>query len=443
MSSQKQSPSNSEAELAIVGAAFLHGDSAVIAANGLRDDEFYFPAHREAWKAILACVDRSGICDPITVGEELRAQGLSARFPVAFEEWAMAAATKAPIVQLVAGYARIVRETAASRKLIELCLSVMSGVNSGLSWDEQIAMAREGVAGLEDLSTDSGTKHVSSAILECTGEIERRQNGEKIVTVDTGISTVDEILGGLRGGQLVVVAARPGVGKSALACNIAAINGLRGIPVLMFSVEMVAHELGVRWLSWASKIDGAKINRGDVDVGGWHKLMAEAENFKGATLWFNDTASKLTQIIAEARRWHARHVRGKSDRGIILIDYAQRITIGREKGDTREQEVAKVPVACKSLARYLGVPVVLVAQLSREVEKRGGEPMLSDLRESGAFEQEANIVLFPHHDGEKHKIIVAKNRGGETGWAPCRWVPELTAWMAATNENEDRWAERE
>lgn len=207
---------------------------------------------------------------------------------------------------------------------------------------------------------------------------------------------------------------------------------------------MMNKQLGRRWLSGEARIDSNKLKRGDVDIDEWKKIGQAAERMRGASLWVNDRVTKLDQFLGEARRWHAKHVAplfaksGKEDdrRAIVVADYAQRIQVGRSKGDTREQEVAKIPVALKTLAKQLPVVVFLVVMLGREAEKRGGDPMLSDLRESGAFEQEADVVLFLTHDDENgDRVIVAKNREGETGAAKCRWDPAITRWSSLA-ENE-------
>jgi replicative DNA helicase len=220
---------------------------------------------------------------------------------------------------------------------------------------------------------------------------------------------------------------------------------MHSVPTAFFSVEMMLKRLGRRWLSGDARINSNKLKRGDVDVGEWNKLTDSAGRFDSSLLWVNDKATRLGQITGEARRWHARHVAprflrsGKEDdkRALIVLDYAQRVQVGRVKGDTREQEAAQVPVAMKTLAKQLGCVVFLVAMLGRSVETRGGDPMLSDLRETGAFEQEADVVLFLAHGDEGDRIIVAKNREGETGAARCRWEKEVTTWHSATDAEDD------
>jgi replicative DNA helicase len=270
-------------------------------------------------------------------------------------------------------------------------------------------------------------------------DIERQQRGEKIPRVLTGISTADRVIGGCEPGDLVLVAARPGIGKSAFVGNVAAYCGMHQVPTFFFSVEMMLKKLGRRWISGDANINSNKLKRAEVDLDEWKKILKSGERFEEALLWANDAIIRLDQIIGESRRWHARHVvprfakSGRADdkRALLVVDYAQRVKIGRAKGDTREQEVAKVPTELKSLAKQLGCVIFLVVMLGREVERRGGDPILADLRESGAFEAEADIVLFLTHDATAgDRVIVAKNREGETGVAQCRWEKEITTWHA-------------
>jgi len=299
---------------------------------------------------------------------------------------------------------------------------------------------------------------VSEAIAECTIEIEDWQRGVRPEVVTTAIASLDEILGEIEGGELVLVAARPGKGKTSLGLNIVAANSLRSVPCLMFSLEMKARKLARRLLIWATKTAGSKF-RGDVPIDVWKKITKAAGEFEQAKLWINASVNGLGQIVSESRSWHARRVRpNKSKRGIIVVDYAQLVRTVRAKGGNREQEVAQISGTMKALAMSLDVPIFLLSQLSRESERRGGPPMLMDLRESGSLEQDADRILFPHDDLDPEdkskwnesraaKIIVGKNRDGAIGAADVQWVPELMTFLSMTNEQDSpdtqrNWKER-
>jgi replicative DNA helicase len=458
--SAKTPPSNAEAELTVIGSVLAYGERSLTASAGLRCDEFYIPAHRDAWTSIVAANAKpSGLVDPISVGAEVNAAGTEARFHGGWHEWAMATAVKACLPEQVSHYAAMVRETAATRKLIELCMEVINRAYSGAPFQELLDQSRGGVADLENIGSKSGTIHVSEAITECTNEIEDWQRGIRPEMVTTAIASLDEILGEIEGGELVLVAARPGKGKTSLGLNIVAANSLRAVPCLMFSLEMKARKLARRLLIWATKTAGSKF-RGDVPMDVWKKITKAAGEFEQAKLWINASVNGLGQIVSEARSWHARRVRpNKSKRGIIVVDYAQLVRTVRAKGGNREQEVAQISGTMKALAMSLDVPIFLLSQLSRESERRGGPPMLMDLRESGSLEQDADRILFPHDEMDPEdrskwnerraaKIIVGKNRDGAIGAADVEWVPELMTFLSQTdqqepgNETQPNWKER-
>lgn len=440
----QESPHNVEAERAVIGSALVYGEEAVNESEALRSDEFFIPHHRDAWTEIVKLAQAGEATDAITVGARVRAAGSDGRFPDGWQTWALGCAACAHVPQQVGHYAQMVRELAASRRLIESCTLAINMARSGRPFEEQATFIRDASADIETMGARSGTVHVSEAIQLAVDEVEQQQRGIKVPRVYTGIEAVDAVMGGAELGNLVLVAARPGIGKSAFVGNVAANCGLRGVPGWFGSAEMMNKQLGRRWLSGEARIDSNKLKRGDVDIDEWKKIGQAAERMRGASLWVNDRVTKLDQLLGESRRWHAKHVApmfaksGKEDdrRAIVVADYAQRIQVGRAKGDTREQEVAKIPVALKTLAKQLPVVVFLVVMLGREAEKRGGDPMLSDLRESGAFEQEADVVLFLTHDDENgDRVIIAKNREGETGAAKCRWDPAITRWSSLVEDN--------
>lgn len=443
MSDSNQTPPNSpDAELAVIGSALVYGDRATSQALGLRGDEFMIPNHRDAWQAIRAAERKpGGLVEPLVVGEELKAAGLAARFSPSWLEWAVAASGKACLPEQVPHFAAIVRETSAARRLILLCREVESRAYNGTPWAELLESARAGVGELETAGADSSTVHVYEPMRDLATEIDQAQQGIRPEIISTSIATLDDVLDGFEPGQLILVAARPGKGKTALACNMAAANALRGIPCLVFSLEMRLRKIARRLLIWHTKLAGKVLASPNIEQ--WHTVQEAVGDFEKSRLWLNDRTMRLGQIVSEACRWHARHVRGKSKRAIVFVDYAQLIRGASAKGKNREQEVAEISGTMKGLAMHLGVPVVLLAQLNREVDKRGGAPVLSDLRESGALEQDADIVLFPHRDlpaDDQSKrnepgpaqIIVAKNRDGRIGAAQVDWIPELMTFHATT-----------
>ena len=448
MTDERTPPHNPEAELAVIGTSLVYGDRALAHAQSLRSDEFFMPANRDAWEAIRAAeAKRGGLVDIVSVGAAVAELGTGAHFSGGWSQWASVAMQAAHTPDLVEHFVGVVREAAAVRRMIELCTHVASLGQMGKPWAQVIEAARFGVAELETPGGQSSTVHVSEAVREVTEQIEGEQAGNKAPTITTSLATLDDILEELEPGRLIVVAARPGRGKTALACNIAAANAIRGIPCLIFSLEMSRRQLARRLLVWATKVTGGQM-RGNVDIETWRKIAEAAGEFERSKLWLNDDATELGEVISEAHRWHARNVRGQKDqRAIVFVDYLQLIEVITAKGTNREQAVAHVSRSMKRLAKKLKVPLVLLAQLSRKSEEREGPPLLSDLRESGAIEQDADIVLFPHrecpaHDMSKRneagpaEIVIAKNRDGAIGVAEVEWIPELTTFRVQTNQPE-------
>lgn len=443
----REPPHNPDAELAIVGSGLVYGADAM-AASDLRADELFVLSNGEAWAALRAHEAAGAPLDFVSVGKALKASGAAGRFLPSWSEWAVEVSQHACLPQQVPHFAGIIREAALARRLIELCAHVSASAYGGAAMDALLATARGGVADLEIAGATTETVHVSEAIRAALDDCDRRQRGEAVPLLMFGIGTLDSILGGCCGGQLVVVAARPAVGKSAFGGNVAQNLGMAGTPTAMFSVEMPAGQLAARWLARQTRISSHAIERTRIDVADWRKLIAAGGAHDQASLWLNDRASTLSQILGEARRWHAKHVCGRrfadgrpDPRACIVVDYLQRIAIERlNKGETREEAVGRAAREFKSLARSLNVTVVLLAQLNRAIEKRGGgDPILSDLRESGAIEQEADIILFLARDTDPRaqqaqqpaRIIVAKHRGGAVGAAECVWLRETTEWRAA------------
>jgi replicative DNA helicase len=449
-------PHSRDAEEIVIGCALVYGERAMANALGLRSDEFFAPYHRDAWDAIAAAAAKpSGLMDPVTCEAEVRVLGTSQHFPDGWVTWALGVSTRACIPEQVEHFATIVREAAAARRLIELCAEVINRAYAATPWPDLLTAARTGIADLENVGVKMGTVHVSEAIAEYVEDEDRRARGEQPETITTSIASLDEILGEIEGGELVLIAGRPGKGKTSLALNIIAANALRMVPGLMFSLEMRARKLARRLLIWQARVSGNQL-RGTIDLAAWKKITAAAGDFADAPLWINAKINQLQQIVAESRSWYARRVQTQArKRGMIVVDYAQLVRVTRARGGNREQEVAQISGAMKSLAMELGIPVFLLCQLSREIEKRGGPPMLSDLRESGSLEQDADRVLFPHDNlkpedlaGRNQRrpgqIIIGKNRDGAIGAAEVTLVPELMAFLSATEESDARpnWTER-
>lgn len=443
-------PHNAEAEASLIGSALAYGSRAIDFVGSLRIDDFFLPEHRAAWEAILAAAGRRGAqVDVLTVESEIKRIGAAERFAGGWLTWASAAAGKASVLETLGNLSTMVREAAAFRKLIAKSVEWQAmGYGGATRWEDALTDLRNTSADLETFGSESETVHVYDVFREVATEIENQMASKsKPRVITTGLPTLDHIVDDLEGGQIVVIAARPGCGKTALACCISQHLGMVGIPALFFSLEMARKRIARRMISAETKMSTKQL-RGGLTYEDWGKITKAAGRYEKAQLWINDSAMELPQIIGESRRWHAKYVRGRTDhRAAIFVDYAQLVETVRQKGQNREQEVAGISRGLKGLSRRTNAVVFLLAQLNRESEKRGGVPLLSDLRESGSLEQDADVILFPHRDIKPEdmqarnqrgpmQIIVAKHRDGEIGPAEVEFVPEWTTFVCRTDVPE-------
>lgn len=442
-------PHDEAAELSILGSVLLAFDKCFPAVATLAVDEFFLPHHREAWAAILAVVARRMPVDLISVGDELTARGTAPRFPGGWQAWAVGAASTVAAPEHIDSHAGIVRDKATLRKMIALCAEVQALAYSSQQAGDVMACAREGVAALELRSGDKDSIRLGDALGGVLDVIEERTAGTRSPGVSYGLDALDAILGAAKPGQLILVAARPGEGKSALVEQIAVGAALAGHPAHLFSLEMLIQELAERALSGPSRVPSYQMANGKLTHDDWKAIQKAGGKLADAPLWVDDQSRTLTQILAKTRKWHAIEARKEGvPLGIMAVDYIQRIAIDSRKGETRDLEIGRVGRELKSLAMELQIPVIAVAALSRAVERRGGRPMLGDLRECGSLEYEADVVIFiyrdiPPEDQKARRLPgpgelgVSKHRGGPTGVADVYWNSPLMAWQPLEKNYED------
>jgi len=435
-------PHDLVAEASVLGCVLLGADRALALVSDLRADDFFLPEHREAWAGIGALVERGVPVDIVSLGDEIKARGVAGRFEGGWQTWAVATAGGVSTWQNVGHHATIVREKATLRKLLTICTEVVCRCYQSESADEVLGQAREGVAALEVDGHEGGPVKIGTALSGVIEVIQSRAAGKVSEhMVLTGIETLDYEIGGMAPEEVVVVAGRPGQGKTAFADCVATYNGLADVPCLFFSLEMSLQQLIERVLSLRSDIPASHLRSGRgegykrLDKAAFTKLTAASEELYNVPLWIEPRALPLGRIVGESRRWHARHVRGKGKTlGLIAVDYLQLVAVETKNRDrSREEQVARISKTLKMLAKELQVPLMELSQLNRAIERRGGEPVMSDIRESGAIEQDASIILCPwrgeaaddpdkkNEDGDAD-IIILKNRGGQTGKAPAHWL---------------------
>lgn len=418
-------PQNLEAEQSLLGAMMVSPEAIADICENLQEKDFYRQAHRNIFSAIIKLYSNGNPADAITVADQLNKEGKlddSGGKPYIHT---LVASVASPTSATY--HAEIIQRNAILRDLIKAANEI---ANIGFSAPDDLQKAVDeaeelvfSVARHKQVSQFDSMKSLVHQVIE---EAKSRANSDRHITgVSTGFKDLDFKLGGLHKSDLIVVAGRPSMGKTSLAINIAQSIGLEGGAVAIFSLEMSRTQLAQRMLCSIAGVDAQKIRTGRLDAGDLERLHEAASVLADVNIFIDDTPSLNTfEIRAKARRLMA-----KEDVQLIIVDYLQLMHgITGKRTDTREQEVSQISRALKSLARELEVPIIAVSQLSRAIEKRDHKkPMLSDLRESGAIEQDADIVIFifreeDDDDDDEHKddssvvnIDISKHRNGPTG----------------------------
>jgi replicative DNA helicase len=427
-------PWDREAERAVLGAVFL--DVAVLdeVTEQLKPQDFYLPAHRQIFEAMLALSAERRAIDQVTVPAQMRALGeideIEARTYVSSLDTGLASAANAR------HYADIVRALSVRRAVREAALKIAE-----LSHDEGVSVEkmRDGAEQLLFQATQETTAKdlvpIGELLRDTLKNLEELMRSPSGVTgLATGLVDLDRRTTGLHPGELIIVAARPGMGKTTLAVNFAVHAAVRqGEPVAVFSLEMPEQQLVLRILASEAMVDAQRLRTGEFSHQDWQRIDDQAAKLYQTRL-FLDGSSSLTasQIAAKARR--LKHRVGKLS--LVVVDYLQLMeapAMGRES--SRAEDVASMSRALKQLAKELEVPVVALAQLSRDVEKKQRRPLLSDLRESGAIEQDADLVLFIHReegDGLEDRpteLIIGKQRSGPVGTVEVLFQKEFSRFV--------------
>ncbi len=423
-------PHSREAEESVIGAVLLSQDAANEVMGRVHPEDFYIPAHQAIFEAMRELFDTSQPLDLVTVGEELRRKGELEK--VGGIQYLTRMVDVVPSTSNIVYYAGIVEEHAKRRELIRAGASV---TDLAFDIDEEITVvvdrAEQEVLGVAERRTSQTLYEVGPMFNSILEQMElMEQQGSDMVGLATGYADLDRLLAGLRATNLVIVAARPGMGKSSLTLGMAIHAALAGEPVAIFSLEMSKEELAQRILSSVAKVDSRKLATGQLgDL--WPRVVDAAGKMYKAPIFLDDSAAvTVTDIRAKCRRLKRKH--GLS---LVVVDYLQ--LMQASKAENRQQEISEISRNLKNLARELDVPIVACSQLSRAVEQREDRrPRLSDLRESGAIEQDADIVMFIYRheyyhpeDQEKKgiaEIHVAKHRGGPQGWVELTFQPEFT-----------------
>lgn len=425
-------PHNLDAEQSVLGAMLESREAIGNCLDILDPDDFYKPAHTEIYATILELNARAEAVDAITVADELNRRDTLE--PIGGRPYIMGLLQAYPTASAAAHYARIVEEHAILRRLIEAGNQVQEiGFAMPEDVDDAVNAAEELVYEVGDRRLKSEVAMVKPLLGEVMNKIELLyERGDSITGLASGFGDLDEMTTGFQPSNLIIVAARPAMGKSSLLGDFALAAALKqNQPVIIFSLEMGREEVVQRFLSSESRVDSQKLRRGSLNDQDWPRLSAALGRLAEAPIFIDDSASiSLTEIRAKSRRIQARH-----GLGLVIVDYLQ-LMHGPRRSENRQQEVSEISRALKIMARELNVPVMCASQLNRAVEARGDKrPLLGDLRESGSIEQDADIVMLLYRDeiynqdtearGEA-EIIIAKHRNGPTGTVRLAFLNQYT-----------------
>ena len=426
-------PHNLAAEASLLGAMLLSRDAIADAIEIARPEHFYKPAYAHIFEAIVTLYSTGEPADPVTVAEALDRSGLLDGVGGVGAILELQAST--PAISSVARYARIVQELATLRRLIGVAHEIAE-----IAYDKPDDVVKA-VDQAESLVYEVGQGRVADTMALIRDLLDQNldrleqlyERGQTITGTPTGYGDIDDILGGLQPNALIVVGARPAMGKTSFALGMAAHAAIESdLPVVLFSLEMSQLELSQRLLCSESRVDSKNVRDGKLTEADWKKISHGVGRLAEAPIYIDDNPNvTIMEIRAKTRRLKSRM--GKL--GLVIVDYLQLMT-GRSSADNRQVEIAEISRGLKILAREIETPVLALSQLSRNLESRQDKrPMLADLRESGAIEQDADVVMFIYRDEVYHpdtselgtaEIHIAKHRNGPTGVVRLAFLPHYT-----------------
>lgn len=424
-------PFSNEAEQSVLGAMYLDRKCIPDVLQNVRPDDFYISRHKELFETIVEVYNLGKPMELITIKEQLTLRGALEK--VGGIEFMVELANLVPSIERAGYYASIVRDKAVQRQMIRLAEDIRGKCYRGdEKTDDILSAAQQGVIELSQQRNSRGLVHVGQYLNDNLNRLEELSKKDSGVTgIPTGFVDVDRRTSGLHPAELIILAARPAMGKTSFALNIAknvAVKAKKNVAI--FSLEMPGIQLASRMLSTEAKISAERLKKGDIKDEEWGKIGDAIAVLEQAGIYVDDTSSiTVAEIGARCRKLML-------ERGLhlVVIDYLQLIT-GNSRGGSRQQEISEISRTLKILANDLNIPIIALSQLSRASDKEKREPLLSDLRDSGAIEQDADMVMFLHRDGYYHedaeepnkaKCNFAKHRNGEVGYEYLTWLGEYT-----------------
>jgi replicative DNA helicase len=435
-------PHNVESEEAVLGAILLSPEALFEVLSFINADDFFIVRHAWIWEAIVNLHERRAPIDYLTVASELEQQGRLEE--IGGEAYLLNLISKTPSALNIEGYGRVVEQMAVRRRLISAASRIAQVAHSEEpDIDEVINRAEQAIFEVTERRLARELVPIRDVVSEYFDHISflTRHQGE-FIGVPTGFKDLDTKLGGLQKSDLVIVASRPGMGKSSLLASIVMNAARHHQRVALFSLEMANEQIVQRFISMDTRIPSTKLREGRLDDRDWDLFVKATQSLSEIPIHMDDTPSLSTQELrTKARRLHMEY-----GLNLIVVDYLQLMTTPF-RTDNRVQEISFITRALKGLARELNVPVVAAAQLSRAVEQRGDKrPLLSDLRESGSIEQDADVVMFIFREayynpetpvGNRTEVNVAKHRNGPTGIVDMVFIPEITQFKDGVPQHFD------
>src|SRR5919109_736705 len=430
---RKIPPQNLDAESSVLGGILLENEAVNLVLELLRAEDFYRESHRKIFRAMIELTDRGEPVDLITLSEFLKGRGdLEA---VGGTAYLASLADFVPTAANISFYARIVREKSILRSLISTATDIATrGYEEQGNVEEFLDAAEKVIFDISEKKIKASFVAVGDMITDTLKTIDKLYQRKEMVTgVPTGYEDLDRLTAGLQPSDLIIVAGRPGMGKTAFALNIAANAAYGGVGAAVFSLEMAKEQLVLRMLCSEARVNSSKVRSGYLGERDFPQLAKAAGRLHEAPIYIDDTpAISVLELRAKARRL----VRDRSKKiGLIVVDYLQ-LMRGMGGANNREQEISEISRSLKALAKELNIPVIAISQLNRRVEDRGDRrPMMSDLRESGAIEKDADVIMFIYRDevynknaDEKGKaeVIIAKQRNGPTDTITLTFIGEYT-----------------
>ena len=429
---EKIPPHNKEAEQSVLGAAMLDKDALFDVLETVKSEDFYDAAHKEIYDVILDLAKKNETVDIVTVCDELKKRG---SLEIAGGRAYIASLpSNVPSAKNAVGYAKIVAEKAQLRRLIKAAdeireKSFEESEDAGYILD----FAEQNIFEIAQKRQKNDYSHIKDVIMENIDMIDKAARSDGDVTgIPSGFTEIDKITGGFQRSDLIIIAARPAMGKSSFALNIALNAAKRGSKgIIIFNLEMPKDQLGQRLLSMESNIELSNIRKGKIEVNDWQKINIAGDILSKTNITIDDTPG----ITVMEMKNKCRRMKAEYGLDLVVVDYLQLMT-AEGRSESRQQEISKLSRYLKLLAREMDCPVLVLSQLSRAPELRTDHrPMLSDLRESGSIEQDADMVIFLYRDDyyneESDKpnvceVSIAKHRNGETARRDLTWVERYT-----------------